>query len=70
MATKAMTLRIPEEKAAELEAVARADEKSVNQTILDAVDRMIAERRKDEAFLARVRANIERDRAVLERLSR
>ncbi len=70
MATKAMTLRIPADKAAELEAVARADDKSVNQTILDAVDRMIAERRKDKAFLERVRQNIERDREVLERLSR
>jgi hypothetical protein len=70
MATKAMTLRIPADKAAELEAVARADDKSVNQTILDAVDRMIAERRKDKAFLERVRQNIERDQEVLERLSR
>ena len=70
MATKAMTLRIPADKAAELEAVARADDKSVNQTILDAVDRMIAERRKDKAFLKRVRQNIERDQEVLERLSR
>jgi uncharacterized protein GlcG (DUF336 family) len=70
MATKAMTLRIPEERAAELEAVARAEGKSVNQTILDAVDQLIAERRKDKAFLTRVRQSIERDREVLERLSR
>lgn len=69
-ATKAMTIRLPEDKAAELEAVARADEKSVNQTVLDAVDQMIAARRKDTAFLDRVRQRIEQDREVLERLAR
>lgn len=60
----------PVYKAAELEAVARADEKSVNQTVLDAVDQMIAARRKDTAFLDRVRQRIEQDRKVLERLAR
>ena len=66
---KAMTLRLPEEKAAQLEAVARADGQSVNQTLIDAVDRMIAERRKDKDFIERVRANIERDREVMEYLA-
>jgi hypothetical protein len=65
-----MTLRLPEEKAAQLEAVARADGQSVNQTLIDAVDRMIAERRKDKDFIERVRANIERDREVMEYLAR
>jgi hypothetical protein len=68
--TKAVTLRLPENKAAQLEAIARADEKSVNQTLVEAVDRMIAERRKDKAFKARVRAIIERDRDILEDLAR
>ena len=66
---KALTLRLPEEKAAQLEAVARADGQSVNQTLIDAVDRMIAERRKDKDFIERVRANIERDREVMEYLA-
>lgn len=70
MSTKAVTLRLPENKAAQLEAIARADEKSVNQTLVEAVDRMIAERRKDKAFKARVRAIIERDRDILEDLAR
>lgn len=70
MSTKAVTLRLPEDKAAQLEAIARADEKSVNQTLVEAVDRMIVERRKDKAFKARVRAIIERDRDILEDLAR
>ena len=70
MSTKAVTLRLPENKAAQLEAIARADEKSVNQTLIEAVDRMIEERRKDKAFKARVRAIIERDRDILEDLAR
>ena len=70
MSTKAVTLRLPENKAAQLEAIARADEKSVNQTLVEAVDRMIEERRTDKAFKARVRAIIERDRDILEDLAR
>lgn len=70
MSTKAVTLRLPENKAAQLEAIARADEKSVNQTLIEAVDRMIEERRTDKAFKARVRAIIERDRDILEDLAR
>lgn len=70
MGNKAMTLRIPAERAAELEAVARADDRSVNQTVLDAIERLIEERRKDKDFLARVRENIERDMEVLDRLAR
>ena len=70
MGNKAMTLRIPAERAAELEAVARADDKSVNQTVLEAIDRLIEDRRKDKAFLDRVRQNIQRDKEVLDRLAR
>jgi Arc/MetJ-type ribon-helix-helix transcriptional regulator len=70
MKTKAMTLRLPTDKAAELEAVARAESKSVTDTVRDAIDLLIAERRKDKAFRARVRKMIEEDRAILDRLAR
>jgi len=70
MSVKTVTLRMPREKAAELEAVARADERSVNQTMLEAIDKLIAERRKDKDFRARVRETIERDREILEGLAR
>lgn len=69
MKTKAMTLRLPTDKAAELEAVARAESKSVTDTVRDAIDLLIVERRKDKAFRARVREMIEEDRAILDRLA-
>ena len=36
----------------------------------DAIDVLIEERRKDEAFRARLREMIEEDRAILDRLAR
>lgn len=56
MKTKSMTLRLPADKAAELEAVARADHKAVSGSVREAIDNLIAERRKDKEFQARLRA--------------
>ena len=70
MRTKAMTLRLPADKAAELEAVARADNKAVSETVREAIDRMIDERRQDVEFQARLRAMIREDQKILERLAR
>ena len=70
MRTKAMTLRLPADKAAELEAVARADNKAVSETVREAIDRMIDERRQDMEFQARLRAMIREDQKILERLAR
>lgn len=67
--TKAYTLRLPTDQAAELEAVARADEKSVNAEVRDAIDQLIEERRKDPEFRRRIRDIIESQREVLERLA-
>lgn len=64
-----MTLRLPAEQASELEAVARADQKAVSETVRDAITKLIAERRQDKEFQARLRAMIEEDREVLERLA-
>jgi predicted DNA-binding protein len=68
--TKAMTLRLPADKAAELEAVARADAKPVSDTVREAIDMLIEERRKDGAFRDRILQMIEEDRAILDRLAR
>lgn len=65
-----MTLRLPADKAAELEAVARADSKSVSDTVREAIDLLIEDRRKDKAFRDRLRQMIEDDRAILDRLAR
>jgi Arc/MetJ-type ribon-helix-helix transcriptional regulator len=69
MTTKAMTLRLPADKAAELEAVARADHKAVSEAVREAIDKMIDERRKDKEFQNRLRAMIAEDQKILERLA-
>jgi predicted DNA-binding protein len=48
-ATKAMTLRVPTEQPAELEAVARADRTTVSEAVREAIDKPIAERRRDKS---------------------
>ena len=68
--TKAMTLRLPADQAAELEAVARGDGKAVSESVREAIGALIAERRKDKEFRARLRKMIEEDRAILDRLAR
>jgi predicted DNA-binding protein len=70
MARKAMTVRLSEDKAAELEAVAEADGMPIAEAIRDAIDAHIEARRKDEAFQARLRSSIERNQTILDKLSR
>lgn len=70
MATKAMSLRLQADQAAELEAVARADEMPVSEAIREAIDNHIAARRADKEFQKRLKRRLEEDREVLERLVR
>jgi len=69
MPTKAMSLRLPEEIAAELAAVARADDIPVSEAVREAIEHHIAARRADKNFQKRLRRRLEEDRQVLERLS-
>lgn len=69
MAKKAMTLRIPTEQAAELEAVSRVENQSVSETVREAIDLLIAERRKDTEFRDRIRKTMEEDKKILDRLA-
>ena len=46
------------------------DVEAVSDTVREAIDRMIDERRQDEEFQARLRAMIREDRKILERLAR
>jgi predicted DNA-binding protein len=69
MRLKSYTLRLPADQAAALEVVARADEKSVNAEVREAIDRHIEERRQDPAFQARVREFMETQSEVLKRLA-
>lgn len=70
MSVKTMSLRLSEEKAEELAAIARADETPVSETIREAIDNHIAARRADKEFQARLKRRLEEDREVLERLAR
>jgi len=67
--TKAFTMRIPEDKAAELEAVAQADGVPVSEAVREAIDHHIEARRKDKDFQARLSKLIEDNQRVLDRLA-
>lgn len=69
MSTKAMSLRLPEDKAAELAAVARADDMPVSEVVREAIDNHIAARRADKDFQQRLKKRLEEDREVLKRLT-
>jgi len=68
--TKNLTVRLPDELAADAEALARVDGVSVNETVKRALAEAVAQRRRDPAFKKRVRAIIEEDRELLERLAK
>jgi antitoxin component of RelBE/YafQ-DinJ toxin-antitoxin module len=70
MATKVLSLRLPEEIAAELTAVARTNGISVSKAIRFAVEDYVANERADKAFKARLKKRIEEDRETLERLAK
>jgi len=67
---KAMTVRLDPEQAAELEAVAEVEGVPVAEAIRNAIAEHIEARRRDEAFQARLRASLERNRQILEKLAR
>ena len=69
MATKAMSLRLPEDKAAELTAIARADDIPVSKAVREAIDNHIAARRADKDFQDRLKKRLEEDQEVLRRLA-
>jgi predicted transcriptional regulator len=67
---KSMTLRLDDERAATLELMARAENKSVTDTVRAAIDEHIESRRKDKAFMERLKARHERERELFERLAK
>jgi predicted transcriptional regulator len=66
---KTMTLRLTDEQARELEAVARVDEMTVSDTVRQAIDERIKARRQDSEFQNRLRRLMEENQAALERLA-
>jgi predicted transcriptional regulator len=69
-ATKAMTLRLSPDRAAELEAIARAEEMPVSDTVRVAIDKLIEEKRNDAEFQQRLRQLMDENKRVLERLAK
>jgi predicted DNA-binding protein len=69
MATKVLSLRLPEEVATEIAAVARADGVSVSRAIREAIEQHIATRRADKTFKERLQQRLKEDREIFERLA-
>ncbi len=68
--TRQTTVRLPEDLAAEAEAVARVQGTSVNQLIVDSLADAIDRVRADNDFTKRARRLLERDREILDRLAK
>jgi predicted DNA-binding protein len=69
MPTRAMSLRLPEEMAVELAAVARTDDVPISEVVREAIEHHIAARRDDKDFQRRLKKRLAEDREVLERLA-
>jgi predicted transcriptional regulator len=66
---KGFTVRLNEEQAAELEAVARVDGVSVAEEIRQAITDRIAARRQDEDFQQRLQRLVEGNQQILDKLA-
>ena len=64
------TVRLPDDLAAEAEAVARIQGTSMNQLVIDSLTKEIERVRADDDFTARAKRLLERDKELLERLAR
>ena len=64
------TVRLPDELADQAEVVARTQGVSVNQLIVESLRLEIERVRKDADFRSRVKRLVERDRKILDRLSK
>jgi predicted transcriptional regulator len=66
---KTMTLRLSDELAADLEAMARVDDVAVSEAIRVAIDERIKARRDDKQFQGRLRRLMAENQRALERLA-
>jgi hypothetical protein len=69
MMRKSTTVRMPEDLAETAEVVARARGVSINELVLDALRAELDRVRNDTEFMERLRALVERDREILDRLA-
>jgi predicted transcriptional regulator len=66
---KQTTVRLPDELADEVDAVARAKGTSVNQLIIDSLTAEIDRVREDKDFLTTLKRLVDRDQEILDRLA-
>jgi len=66
---KSTTLRLSQEQAETLEAVAQTDGVPVAQAVRSAIAAHIEQRRQDKDFQQRLRASLQRNQRILERLA-
>jgi hypothetical protein len=64
------TVRLPDDVAKDAEALARAEGKSLNETVKSALIEAVERRRADPEFKKRLRRIIDDDRELLERLAK
>ena len=69
MTKKVTTVRMPQEMAEEVEAVARGRGISVNSVVLDALASEIERVKADKDFMDRLRRLTERDKEIFDRLA-
>jgi predicted transcriptional regulator len=69
MPAKTMSLRLDEEQAKQLDAVAMACETTVSEVVRDAISERIDKLRKDTDFKARLERAIERNKEALDLLA-
>lgn len=62
-------MRLSDDQAAELEAIARVENVPVAEEVRKALAAHISARRKDRAFQTRLKASVERNKEILERLA-
>jgi hypothetical protein len=68
--TKHLTVRLDDEVAADTEALARVEGRSLNETIQQAIVEAVERRRNDPDFGSRLERIIREDRELLERLAK
>ena len=69
MSKRVTTVRMPQDLADTVDAVARGRGVSVNTVVLHALAAEIERVRKDKEFMARLREMTERDKEILDRLA-
>jgi metal-responsive CopG/Arc/MetJ family transcriptional regulator len=66
---RAISVRIPDEMAVDLDQIARISGISVSEVVREAICSYLSACRTDERFQARLREQLEKDREALERMA-